>query len=193
MAAVRTLSATWATTRGYTARLCSSTSSNASLCFITRKLALWSRAVASMELKHSTGSVPSPWLCGHRANFSTSATARAGSPFHFAFPVRNVEESRAFYGELLGCHEGRSKPGKWIDFSLGGNQIVCHWVGDDYKAPEFFNPMDGDEVPVPHFGLVVAEDEFNRLAKSATPRPRPCRANSGTECNALMSEIVLNQ
>mmetsp|Transcript_30648 Transcript_30648/g.98637 ORF Transcript_30648/g.98637 Transcript_30648/m.98637 type:complete len:169 (-) Transcript_30648:168-674(-) len=86
-------------------------------------------------------------------------------PFHLAFPVNCLERSKQFYGEVLGCEEGRSSPGKWIDFSLFGHQLVCHFVGKDYKAPEFFNPVGGDEVPVPHFGLVLEKEAFHSLAE----------------------------
>ena len=55
--------------------------------------------------------------------------------------------NRRFYGEVLGCAEGRSMPGKWIDFSLGGHQIVCHFVGEHYKGIDYYNPVGQDEVP----------------------------------------------
>jgi Predicted dioxygenase of extradiol dioxygenase family len=53
---------------------------------------------------------------------------------------------------------------KWQDYSLHGHQIVCHWVGNDYRCQDYFNPVDGDEVPVPHFGLALTVDEFHALA-----------------------------
>ncbi len=68
-----------------------------------------------------------------------------GTPFHLAMPVHNLEIAKAFYGGVLGCAEGRSST-KWQDYSLGGHQIVCHWVGETYRCPDFFNPVDGDEV-----------------------------------------------
>jgi hypothetical protein len=69
---------------------------------------------------------------------------KTGTPFHLAFPVRDIEESRQFYGGILGCVQGRIHPGKWVDYSLNGHQIVCHWVGKDYKAPDYYNPVDGE-------------------------------------------------
>jgi uncharacterized protein len=87
-----------------------------------------------------------------------------GSPFHLALPVHNLEIAKDFYGNILGCAEGRSSS-KWQDYSLHGHQIVCHWVGNDYKCHDYYNPVDGDEVPVPHFGLALTVDQFHELAK----------------------------
>jgi uncharacterized protein len=56
--------------------------------------------------------------------------------------------AKEFYGNILGCVEGRSSA-KWQDYSLHGHQIVAHWVGNDYRCQDFYNPVDGDEVPVP--------------------------------------------
>ena len=71
-----------------------------------------------------------------------------GSPFHYAFPVHDLELAKEFYGNVLGCAEGRSST-KWQDYSLHGHQIVAHWVGDNYRCQDYYNPVDGDEVPVP--------------------------------------------
>lgn len=76
------------------------------------------------------------------------AEPAAGSPFHHAFPVHCLDAARAFYGGLLGCPEGRSSA-KWVDFSLHGHQIVAHWVGNDYRCIDYYNPVDGDEVSPP--------------------------------------------
>jgi len=78
--------------------------------------------------------------------FQVEARPAPGQPFHFAFPVHDLDAARSFWGGVMGCTEGRCAPGKWIDFSLYGHQIVCHWVGTDYRATEYFNPVDGDEV-----------------------------------------------
>jgi extradiol dioxygenase family protein len=87
-----------------------------------------------------------------------------GNPFHLAFPVHDLGLAKEFYGGLLGCAEGRSSS-KWQDYSLHGHQIVCHWVGNDYRCPDFYNPVDGDEVPVPHFGLALTLNQFSSLSK----------------------------
>jgi hypothetical protein len=71
-----------------------------------------------------------------------------GSPFHYAFPVHDLQIAKEFYGKVLGCTEGRSST-KWQDYSLHGHQIVAHWVGNDYRCQDYYNPVDGDEVPVP--------------------------------------------
>jgi extradiol dioxygenase family protein len=86
------------------------------------------------------------------------------TPFHIAFPVDDLEAARVFYGTTLGCAEGRSST-QWIDFDLFGHQIVAHLqtgCGVD-KAPH--NPVDGHDVPVPHFGVVLAMRDWERLAE----------------------------
>jgi extradiol dioxygenase family protein len=83
-------------------------------------------------------------------------------PFHLAFPVDDLEAARRFYGELLGCPEGRSAE-RWIDFDLHGHQIVAH-LAPEAAPRRASNPVDGEEVPVPHFGLVLSMDEWKALA-----------------------------
>jgi extradiol dioxygenase family protein len=88
--------------------------------------------------------------------------AMALPPFHLAFPVDDLDAARAFYGDLLGCPEGRSAA-EWIDFDLHGHQIVAHLAPDAVRARSS-NPVDGEDVPVPHFGLVLAMDDWRALA-----------------------------
>ena len=83
-------------------------------------------------------------------------------PFHLAIPVLDLEKSRAFYGALLGCAEGRSAT-RWIDFDLAGHQLVCHLV-EKMPAIPGRNRVDGDAVPVPHFGLVLPMQAWEDLA-----------------------------
>jgi extradiol dioxygenase family protein len=86
------------------------------------------------------------------------------TPFHIAFPVRDIAEARRFYGEMLGCPEGRSAA-DWVDFDLYGHQIVAHFKpGMERSAEAHHNPVDGHEVPVPHFGVVLDMDRFDALA-----------------------------
>ena len=87
-------------------------------------------------------------------------------PFHLAFPVRDLSEARAFYGDLLGCAEGRSDP-HWIDFNLFGHQIVAH-LDEHSDARRLSNPVDGEEVPVPHFGVVLTMSGWQALADRLT-------------------------
>mmetsp|Transcript_33232 Transcript_33232/g.43794 ORF Transcript_33232/g.43794 Transcript_33232/m.43794 type:complete len:193 (-) Transcript_33232:199-777(-) len=96
--------------------------------------------------------------------FVTLADPAPGAPFHHAFPVHDLDLAKSFYGDILGCAEGRSSE-KWQDFSLYGHQIVAHWVGNDYRCPDFYNPVDGDEVPVPHFGLALTVPQWKELAE----------------------------
>lgn len=88
-------------------------------------------------------------------------------PFHIAFPVDDLEAARRFYGAVLGCPEGRSAP-DWIDFDLYGHQIVAHLKPDAAprrKPARDANVVDGHDVPVPHFGVVLAPDEWKQLAE----------------------------
>src|SRR5688500_10876549 len=83
-------------------------------------------------------------------------------PFHLAIPVRGIAEARAFYGELLGCAEGRSAE-DWIDFDFFGHQIVAHL--DPAMVPrQASNPVDGHDVPVPHFGAVLDMAAWQEMA-----------------------------
>lgn len=88
--------------------------------------------------------------------------ATAPPRFHLAIPVRDLQSSRDFYGRLLGCREGRNSE-RWVDFDLGGHQLVCHVVETARAAPAR-NPVDGDPVPIPHFGLVLTLAEWEELA-----------------------------
>jgi len=83
-------------------------------------------------------------------------------PFHLAFPVRDLVEARAFYGDLLGCPEGRSS-NSWIDFDLYGHQIVAHLTIENAAKDPSANSVDGQDVPVPHFGVVLTMDEWETL------------------------------
>jgi uncharacterized protein len=83
-------------------------------------------------------------------------------PFHLAFPVDDLAAARTFYCGLIGCREGRSAP-EWVDFDLYGHQIVAHLAPGAVRA-RATKPVDGDDVPVPHFGLVLPMDEWRALA-----------------------------
>ena len=86
-------------------------------------------------------------------------------PFHLALAVRNLAETRAFYGGLLQCPEGRSAS-SWVDFDFFGHQLVCH-ISEAYPAAHnqsAGNPVDGQRVPVPHFGVVLEMDHWKSLA-----------------------------
>jgi hypothetical protein len=84
-------------------------------------------------------------------------------PFHLAFPVHDLESARAFYGGLLGCPEGRSSD-EWIDFDFFGHQIVAH-LDPAMDPRRHHNPVDGHDVPVPHFGAVLPMGEWDSLAE----------------------------
>ena len=85
-------------------------------------------------------------------------------PFHLAFPVHDLAAARDFYGRLLGCREGRSSDA-WIDFDLCGHQVVAHQVARDAGAAAASNPVDGHDVPVPHFGIVLTMAQWTELAE----------------------------
>ena len=82
------------------------------------------------------------------------------NPFHLAIPVSNLEESVAYYRDTLGLREGRSSK-KWTDFDFFGHQLVCHV--SDIINEQVTNPVDGEEVPVPHFGVVLSIEEFEEF------------------------------
>lgn len=85
------------------------------------------------------------------------------SPFHLAIPVDNLELCRNFYGNTLGCQEGRSSS-HWVDFNFFGHQLVIHQRPENEKAPEkVHNPVDGQQVPVPHFGVVLQWHQWEVL------------------------------
>jgi extradiol dioxygenase family protein len=84
-------------------------------------------------------------------------------PFHLAFPVHDLDAARAFYGTLLACPEGRSAE-EWIDFDFFGHQIVAH-LDPAMEPRRHHNPVDGHDVPVPHFGAVLPMAEWETLAE----------------------------
>ena len=83
--------------------------------------------------------------------------------FHLAFPVRDLGEARAFYGDLLGCPEGRSSD-DWVDFDFYGHQIVTHLAPDEI-GHRSTNPVDGHDVPVRHFGAILTVPQWEALAE----------------------------
>lgn len=85
------------------------------------------------------------------------------SPFHLAIPVKDLAQSRQFYGELFGCPEGRSDT-TWVDFDFFGHQLVCH-VDPKASNRSVENPVDGHSVPIPHFGIVLDMDRWSKLAE----------------------------
>jgi uncharacterized protein len=83
--------------------------------------------------------------------------------FHLAFPVHDLAAARRFYGDILGCREGRSSD-TWVDFDLYGHQIVAHRVADGADRVRIHNPVDARDVPVPHFGVILTMSEWEDLA-----------------------------
>lgn len=84
-------------------------------------------------------------------------------PFHLAFPVDDLSGARRFYGEVMGCAEGRSSD-QWIDFDFFGHQIVAH-LDATTRSVATHNPVDGHDVPVPHFGVVLTMAQWEALAE----------------------------
>jgi len=83
-------------------------------------------------------------------------------PFHLAFPVDNLEKTREFYTKTLGCNEGRSSD-RWIDFDMYGHQVVAHLIDKVEKVQT--NPVDGDEVPASHFGVILDMKDWTSLSE----------------------------
>ena len=89
------------------------------------------------------------------------------NPFHLAIQVRDLAEAREFYGSVLECPKGRSAK-NWVDFNLCGHQLVCHLnetIGMNGKVKSHKNPVDKNEVPVPHFGVILDLDKWYKLAE----------------------------
>lgn len=92
----------------------------------------------------------------------TATSPSSLPPFHLAFPVHDLAAARAFYGDLLGCPEGRSSP-EWIDFNFYGHQIVAH-LSPDEAGHRNTSAVDGEDVPVRHFGAVLSMEQWETLA-----------------------------
>ena len=92
-------------------------------------------------------------------------THAALPPFHLAIPVDDIEAARHFYGEVLGFGRGRSAE-RWTDWNVEGHQVVTHQVEGHANRVAGTNPVDGHDVPVPHFGLVLSVARFQELARS---------------------------
>jgi extradiol dioxygenase family protein len=88
-------------------------------------------------------------------------------PFHLAIPVSDIEAARHFYGEVLGFGRGRSAQ-RWTDWNVEGHQVVTHQVDNLVRTVAGTNPVDGHDVPVPHFGLVLSIPRFQELAQQLT-------------------------
>ncbi|MDF1485625.1 VOC family protein [Ramlibacter sp. H39-3-26] len=88
------------------------------------------------------------------------------TPFHLAVPVCDLDAARRFYGEVFGCAEGRSSP-HWVDFDFFGHQLVIHYQAQSalQQAAQAFSPVDGHDVPVPHFGVVLEWGQWHALAE----------------------------
>lgn len=93
------------------------------------------------------------------------------TPFHVAIPVHDIPLARRFYGEVLGCEEGRSAE-QWVDFNLYGHQFVIHHK-PGMEADLHHNPVDGHEVPVPHYGVVLPWEEWEALAQRLREKNTP--------------------
>nr|WP_054784381.1 VOC family protein [Pseudovibrio denitrificans] len=86
-------------------------------------------------------------------------------PFHLAFPIDDLEQTKAFYMGVLGCKQGRELEGKWVDFDLFGHQMSAHLRDKSQISIGVTGVVDGDAVPVPHFGVVLPMDEWLALAE----------------------------
>jgi len=84
-------------------------------------------------------------------------------PFHLAFPVRDLEQARQFYVEILGCKQGRAST-QWIDLDFYGHQIVAH-LKPELAGEKSTNPVDGNHVPVPHFGVVLEWEQWHAFVE----------------------------
>lgn len=90
------------------------------------------------------------------------------SPFHIAIPVHNLEECRIFYRDVLNCEEGRSSD-HWVDFNFFGHQLVIHYK-PKFREDAHTNSVDGKNVPVPHYGVVLPWHSFQEFAKNLSAK-----------------------
>ena len=84
-------------------------------------------------------------------------------PFHLAIPVNDLEKSRNFYKNILGCEEGRSS-NHWVDFNFFGHQLVIHFKEKEFDDTKT-NPVDGKDVPIPHFGVILEWNDFQDFSE----------------------------
>lgn len=106
--------------------------------------------------------------------------------FHLAFPVHDLDEARAFYGEVLGCPEGRSSA-EWVDFDFFGHQIVAHLTPSS-DTREGTNEVDGKQVPVRHFGVILTPSEFKEIAEKLRIAHAPFLIEPQTRFQGLPGE-----
>ncbi|QCK13863.1 VOC family protein [Mangrovivirga cuniculi] len=86
------------------------------------------------------------------------------TPFHLAIPVDDIKKNRKFYKEVIGCSEGRSDK-NWVDFDFYGHQLVIHYKPGTGDSSLHTNPVDGHDVPVPHFGVVLEWNDWHTLSE----------------------------
>jgi extradiol dioxygenase family protein len=115
------------------------------------------------QRQRNAGTLPSTRRVHTGVAQQHGATMHELPPFHLAFPVASLGEARGFYGGLLGCPEGRSSD-TWVDFDFFGHQIVAH-VAPEELRPAAAHDVDGDNVPVRHFGVVLDMDAWQALAE----------------------------
>ncbi|WP_282091787.1 VOC family protein [Epibacterium ulvae] len=92
-------------------------------------------------------------------------------PFHLAFPVGNLDAAKVFYFEVLGCKPGRESAGHWFDFDLFGHQMSAHLQTDAPQPHQMLGEVAGDCVPIPHFGVVLDIETFDKLADRLARNP----------------------
>ncbi|WP_136481915.1 VOC family protein [Cognatitamlana onchidii] len=85
------------------------------------------------------------------------------NPFHLAFKVKDIDSTKKFYVDLLGCREGRSTE-SWIDFDFFGHQLSAH-VSNHFPDLDYCGKVDGISVPIPHFGCLLTKEAFGRIQK----------------------------
>lgn len=115
-------------------------------------------------------------------------------PFHYAFKVKDIASTRRFYVELLGCEEGRSTE-NWIDFNFFGNQLSAH-ISDNFPEPDFCGLVDGIKVPIPHFGCVLNQENFQsireKLESAEIPFVVPPQTRYSGEIGAQQTMFVFD-
>lgn len=92
-------------------------------------------------------------------------------PFHYSFKMKDFASTREFYGKILGCEEGRSGR-SWIDFDFFGHQLTAH-LSTEFPELDYCGLVDGVAVPIPHFGVVLALEDYEKVRTNLEARNYP--------------------
>lgn len=122
-----------------------------------------SHFVYCRAIRASSFNCPLMWLNNWPLGIQPFSFTNMTTPFHLAFPVKDLQATRDFYGGLLGCKIGRTSE-RWVDFDFFGHQLSAHLTEAEISEPPA-NPVDGKQVPIKHFGAILDMDSWAALAE----------------------------